>query len=64
MFKQNTGISMNFDDLKVYGLNTVTLAVSFSVIEDAFKLLLIIVSIGYTLEKWYIMRTKNKNEDE
>ena len=50
---------MKLIDLKIYGLNGLVMAANFSQIEIGLKILLTIVVIGYTLQKWYLM---NKNK--
>lgn len=40
-------------DLKLYILNLFCFTVSFTAIESWLKILLLAVSIGYTLSKWY-----------
>tara|TARA_R110001606_G_scaffold208128_1_gene355679 strand:+ start:796 stop:954 length:159 start_codon:yes stop_codon:yes gene_type:complete len=52
---------MNFTDIKIYALNGSSLMISFTNIETVFKLVLLGVSIGYTLHKWWLM---DKNKDE
>ena len=47
------------EDLKLYLLNSFALVVSFTEIDMVLKLLLLIVSIGYTVNKWYNLRNKN-----
>ena len=56
-------------DLKIYLLNAVALVANFSQIDMLLKIVLTGVAIGYTLNKWYIMRTnyrqyKEKNKDK
>ncbi len=51
---------MQMGDLKVYALNTITLAISFSAVEDTLKIILLLASIGYTLQRWYLLRKKNE----
>jgi hypothetical protein len=46
---------MDATDIKVLILNSATMAVSFSNIEDTLKILLLIASIGYTAQRWYLM---------
>ena len=48
------------EDLKIYMVNTVSLIVSFSNIEMGLKVILLVASIGYTIDKWYNIRKKNK----
>jgi hypothetical protein len=52
---------MNETDIKVLLLNTTTLSISMSQVETVLKLLLIIISIGYTAQRWYFLR-KNREE--
>jgi len=51
---------MDTTDIKVLLFNASTMAVSFSNIEDALKIILLIASIGYTAQKWYFMNKKQK----
>lgn len=46
---------MSISDLKLYALNTTTMVVTFINIESTLKILLLVVSIGYTLQRWYMM---------
>ena len=44
---------MNASDIKLYVMNASTLGVTtFTQIEDSLKILLLIITIGYTLSKW------------
>jgi len=49
---------MNLTDLKIYGLNLSAFAISFTEVENALKILLLVVSIGYTIQKWKEVRDK------
>ena len=50
---------MDLTTLRVYLLNLSAITVStFDLIEDSLKLLLLIVSIGYTVQKWWQLRNK------
>lgn len=51
---------MNLTDLKIYGLNFSAFAVSLADIDVILKLTLLAVSIGYTIQKWYILNGKDK----
>jgi hypothetical protein len=51
---------MNLQDLKIYLLNTSAFALSFSNIEMTLKIILLLISIGYTLQKWYESYNNNK----
>lgn len=54
---------MNLTDIKVYTLNLSAMTITtFDVLEDSLTLLLLVVSIGYTLQKWYEIRKKKKQE--
>jgi hypothetical protein len=46
---------MNSTDLKVYMINTVTMLISMSNLEAMLKIVLLIASIGYTAQRWYLM---------
>ena len=46
--------------LKLYAINTGAMAVSFSGIEVGMKIVLLFVTIGYTVSKWYKMYSKKK----
>jgi len=46
---------MNFTDVKVYTFNSLTMMVTFTDMEMALKILLLVASIGYTIQKWYLM---------
>ncbi len=50
---------MSIHDLKLYTINTLTMAVTFTNIESTLKIVLLFASIGYTLQRWYIMNKKN-----
>ncbi len=52
---------MDHATLKLYGINMSSLAISFTEIDMALKLLLLVVTIGYTINKWYLM---NKKKDK
>ncbi len=52
---------MNETDIRLLILNATTFTVSMSQIETTLKLLLLIISIGYTAQRWYFLR---KNIDE
>jgi len=49
------------DDLKVYALNSGALMISFTQVENVLKILLLIISIAYTLIK---MRLAIKNKQD
>jgi hypothetical protein len=51
---------MTFTDIKIYALNGGSLMLSFTNIDSALKIILLSVSIGYTLQRWYLMNKENK----
>jgi hypothetical protein len=55
---------MSFNDLKLYGLNSVAMAVSFSNVEATLKILLLCVSIVYTIMKTIQLIKKKNNEKD
>ena len=54
---------MNMGDVKLYALNLTAFSVSMTGIEDYLKVLLLLVSIGYTLSKWVGLK-KEKEKDK
>ncbi len=52
---------MTLSDLKIYLLNSVALVVSFSEIEAILKIILLLVSIGFTVQRWYEIHKRNKD---
>ena len=54
--------AMNIQDLRLYLLNIITLGISFTAIENSLKILLLLVSIVYTIQKIYdTYKKKNAN---
>ena len=54
---------MQINDLKIYGLNSIAMAISFSNVEATLKILLLCVSIVYTILKT-IEIIKKKYDDK
>jgi hypothetical protein len=55
---------MSINDLKLYGLNSLAMAVSFSNVEATLKILLLCVSIAYTILKTIeLIKKKNDAKD-
>jgi hypothetical protein len=51
---------MNLSDIKLYVMNAGTLGVTtFTQIEDSLKILLLVITIGYTLSKWIHIKRDN-----
>ena len=53
---------MSVTDFKIYALNGLGMALNFSSIELGLKIVLTLVVIGYTAQKWWLMN-KNKNNE-
>jgi len=53
-------------DIKVYLLNIGAVAVSYSELDMILKITLLIVSIGYTAQRWYLLdkERRDKLEDD
>jgi len=48
---------MTLGDFKLYSINTFALGITtFTKIEMGLKILLLIVTIGYTMSKWYKLK--------
>ncbi len=52
---------MTISDLKIYLLNLGTFAISLSQVDMILKVLLLAISIGYTIHKWWLL-SKNKDK--
>jgi hypothetical protein len=51
---------MNLQELKLYAINGSTLGVTtFTQIEDWLKIILLVVTIGYTISKWSKVREED-----
>jgi hypothetical protein len=51
---------MDIQQIKIYALNTFSFTVSFTQTETILKIILLLVSIGYTITKWYETHKRNK----
>lgn len=47
-------------DIRLYALNVSAMAFSFTNVDDILKIMLLVVSIGYTAHKWWLMINKKK----
>jgi hypothetical protein len=56
------GNKMTMQDLKLYLLNAGTFTISMTQIDTVLKIGLLIISIGYTAQRWYYLREENKNK--
>lgn len=50
-------------DIKLYLLNVGTLAISMTNLEVFLKITLLLVTIGYTINKWWLMYFKEKKDE-
>tara|TARA_R110000803_G_scaffold40473_1_gene87243 strand:- start:4020 stop:4199 length:180 start_codon:yes stop_codon:yes gene_type:complete len=57
-------MSFWMSDIKLYLLNASTFAISFTALDMTLKLLLLIVSIGYTINKWWALQDKDDQDKE
>jgi hypothetical protein len=55
---------MGHTDLKIYLFNGATMIISMTAIEPALKIMLLLVSIGYTVNRWITLYTDKKNNNE
>jgi len=51
---------MTIGDIKLYTLNLSTMAISMTQIDDILKMILLLVTIGYTVNKWLHLKKKEK----
>jgi len=59
--QKNAENKMSLSDIKLYAMNAGTLGVTtFTQIEDSLKLLLLVITIGYTISKWIHIKRDNK----
>jgi hypothetical protein len=52
---------MNEQDIRLILLNTTTMGISMAQVEMLLKISLLLVSIGYTAQRWWVLH-KNKNK--
>lgn len=55
---------MNHNDIKLLFLNAGTLAISFSAVESALKLVLLVLSIAYTVQRMSALYKKRNGKSE
>lgn len=53
---------MTDEDLRIAFINSLTFILSFSTLESWFKVILLAVTIGYTITKWVILLKSKQNE--
>jgi len=49
-------------DLKIYFLNASAFALSYSQIDMILKIMLLVLSIGYTAQRWYLLDKERRNK--
>ena len=53
---------MSLSDMKLYAMNAGTLGVTtFTQIEDGLKIVLLLITIGYTISKWINIKKEEEN---
>jgi hypothetical protein len=55
---------MSINDFKLYALNSIAMAISFSNVEATLKILLLLISIVYTIMKTIELIKKKNNEKD
>jgi hypothetical protein len=50
-------------DYKVLFINAGSLGISMTQIDIGLKVFLLIITIGYTVQKWYLMNKKNNDKE-
>jgi hypothetical protein len=59
---KNAENKMSISDIKLYAMSAGTLGVTtFTQIEDGLKILLLLITIGYTISKWVNIKKENEN---
>jgi hypothetical protein len=54
---------MDLNSFKLYVINLSAITVStMDILEDSLKILLLLVTIGYTAQKWYELKKNKKDE--
>ena len=52
---------MEWQDIKLMAFNGATLTLSMTEMETILKIILLLVSIGFTIERWYEVHKRNKD---
>ena len=55
---------MSLEDIKLYIFNIITLGVSFTAVENSLKIILLLASIVYALQKIYATYKKKNEADK
>ena len=51
---------MSFGDVKMYALNIGSLVISITNVDVVLKIILLLLSIGYTINKWVLLKRDNE----
>ena len=51
-------------DIKLYAFNATSVALSFSHIDMALKIILLVLSVGYTAQKWYLLDKERREKKQ
>ena len=54
---------MSIGDLRVFGFNAISLGISFTAIENSLKIILLVASIVYTVQKIYQANKKSNDKE-
>lgn len=54
---------MTYSEMKLWIINTSVITLTFTDLDNFLKLVLLIITIGYSIDKWYMLR-KNKKDKE
>ena len=55
---------MGHTDLKIYLFNSTAMVISMTAVEPVLKIMLLVVSIGYTINRWIGLYADKKNINE
>ena len=51
---------MSLGDIKMYALNISSLVISITNVDVVLKIILLLLSIGYTINKWVLLKRDNE----
>jgi hypothetical protein len=54
---------MGMSDIKLYAINAITLGVSMTQLDTALKIILLSASIGYTIQRWYLLEKERRENN-
>jgi hypothetical protein len=54
---------MDFTSFKIYALNFSAITIStFNILEDSLTILLLLITLGYTIQKWWDLNKKDEGD--